>query len=151
VVADRGAAAAECADLRAGGEMASSTLGEVFFASPLLRVADRDRTVEWFRTVLGLEPLVVGSDGAAHPFAVFAIGGMTFAVWQLPPGVVRSRDENDRNTYLVLTHPDPARAHAELVAAGADVGRLSESEHHTFFWFHDPDGNRYEIASPPKP
>jgi catechol 2,3-dioxygenase-like lactoylglutathione lyase family enzyme len=128
----------------------ASVLDEATSGGPLLRVADRDRTVEWFQQVLGIEPLVVASDGPAHPFAVFMIGGMHFGVWQLPPGVVRSRDENDRNTYLAFTHPDPKRAHAELQAAGADVGKLRESEHHSFFWFYDPDGNRYEVSSPPK-
>jgi catechol 2,3-dioxygenase-like lactoylglutathione lyase family enzyme len=125
-----------------------SIFDEVTLATPLLRVANRDRAVEWFRAVLGLEPLVVASDGE-HPFAAFAIAGMTFAVWQLPAGVVRSRDENDRNTYLAFTHPDPKRAHGELVAAGVDVGRLTESKRHSFFWFYDLDGNRYEVASPP--
>lgn len=127
----------------------TSTVDDATSGRPLLRVADRDRTVEWFSQVLGIEPLVVASDGAEHPFAAFMIGGMHFAVWQLPPGVVRSRDENDRNTYLVFTHPDPKRAHAELLAAGVDVGKLRESEHHSFFWFYDPDGNRYEISSTP--
>lgn len=56
-----------------------------------------------------------------------------FAVWPLPPGVVRSREENNRNTYLVFTHPDPKGAHATLSAAGADVGPLTDSEHHSFF------------------
>jgi catechol 2,3-dioxygenase-like lactoylglutathione lyase family enzyme len=125
-----------------------SIFDEVTLATPLLRVADRDRTVEWFRSVLGLEPLVVASDGE-HPFAAFAVAGSVFAVWQLPAGVMRSRDENDRNTYLALTHPDPKRAHAELAAAGVEVGRLTESNRHSYFWFYDPDGNRYEVASPP--
>jgi catechol 2,3-dioxygenase-like lactoylglutathione lyase family enzyme len=127
-----------------------SVLDEAASGGPLLRVANRDRTVVWFRTVLGVEPLVVASDGNDHPFAAFVVGGMHFAVWQLPQGVERSRDENDRNTYLVFTHPEPKRAHVELKAAGAEVDKLRESKHHSFFWFYDPDGNRYEISSPPK-
>jgi catechol 2,3-dioxygenase-like lactoylglutathione lyase family enzyme len=133
----------------AEGVMAS-ILDEATSGGPLLRVADRDRTVNWFRNVLGIEPLIVASDGADHPFAAFMVGGMHFAVWQLPPGVVRSRDDNDRNTYLVFTHPEPKRAYDALRASGADIGKLHESEHHSFFWFHDPDDNRYEISSPPK-
>jgi catechol 2,3-dioxygenase-like lactoylglutathione lyase family enzyme len=127
----------------------ASTLDEATSGGPLLRVEDRDKTVEWFRQVLGVEPLVVTSDGA-DLLAVYLIAGLRFAVWQLPPGVLRSREENDRNTYLVFTHPDPKRALTILRAAGADVGPLTESEHHSFFWFYDPDGNRYEICSPPK-
>lgn len=123
-------------------------LDEATSGEPILRVADVGRTVSWFREVLGVEPLIVAADGD-HPFAAFAIAGLTLAVWQLPAGVVRSHDENDRNTYLVFLHPDPSRVHSALKAAGADVGPLRESAHHAFFWFHDPDGNRFEISSPP--
>jgi lactoylglutathione lyase len=128
----------------------SSILDGATSGGALLRVTNRDRSVAWFRQVLGVEPLIVGSDGADHPFAAFAIAGLHFGVWQLPPGAERPRDENDRNTYLAFTHPDPKRVHAALQAVDADVGKLRESEHHSFFWFYDPDGNRFEVSSPPK-
>ena len=72
---------------RTRGWRVGCVLDEATSGGPLLRVANRDRTVEWFRAVLRLEPLVVASDGNDHPFAAFAVGGMHFAVWQLPPGV----------------------------------------------------------------
>jgi catechol 2,3-dioxygenase-like lactoylglutathione lyase family enzyme len=121
---------------------------EVISGSTVVRVADRDRTLEWFRRVLGLEPALVASDGAGHPIAVYRLAGLLFALWQLSPGSMRSRDENRRNSFLSFTHLDPPAVHAELGRAGVDVSPLSESEHHSFFYFYDPDGNRYEISPP---
>jgi catechol 2,3-dioxygenase-like lactoylglutathione lyase family enzyme len=119
---------------------------EVISGSTVVRVADRDSAVEWFRRVLGLEPALVASDGVGHPIAVYRLGGLVFALWQLPAGSTRSRGENRRNSFLSFTHPDPRAVHAHLGRAGVDVSPLSESVHHAFFYFHDPDGNRYEIS-----
>jgi len=117
--------------------------------STVVRVADRDLAVEWFRDVLGLEPVLVASDGAAHPIAVYRLPGLQFALWQLPAGSTRSREDNRSNSFLSFTHPDPSAVHARLTMAHVDVSPLTGSEHHAFFYLHDPDGNRYEIASPP--
>lgn len=126
-----------------------SVIDEVNSAAVVIRVADRDRTVEWFREVCDLEPVMVANDGADHPIALYRICGVNFAVWQLPPGMTRDRADNKRNSFVTMTHPDPRSAHHALLAAGADVGPVSGSEHHVFFYLHDPDCNRYEITSPP--
>ena len=126
-----------------------SVIDEVNSIAVVVRVADRDRTVEWFREVFDLEPVMVANDGADHPIALYRVCDLNFAVWQLPPGTTRDRADNKRNSFVTMTHPDPLSAHEALVAAGADVGPVSASEHHAFFYFHDPDGNRYEITSPP--
>ena len=126
-----------------------SVIDEVNSAAVVVRVANRDRTVEWFRETLGLAPVLVATDGAEHPIALYRVCGLNFAVWQLAPGVTRDRAENKRNSFVTMTHPDPRSAHDTLVAAGAEVGPVSGSEHHVFFYLHDPDGNRYEITSPP--
>jgi catechol 2,3-dioxygenase-like lactoylglutathione lyase family enzyme len=123
--------------------------GEVTSGSMVVRVADRDRTVEWFRRMLDLEPVLIANDGVGHPLAVYRLAGLQFALWQLPAGLTRLREENRRNSFLSFNAPDPRAVHARLAAAGVDVSSFSESEHHAFFYFHDPDSNRYEITSPP--
>jgi catechol 2,3-dioxygenase-like lactoylglutathione lyase family enzyme len=122
---------------------------EVTSGSTVVRVVDRDRAVEWFRQVLDLEPVLVADDGVGHPIAVYRLAGLQFALWQLPPGSTRLREENRRNSFLSFTHPDPRAVHTQLATTRVDVSPFSESEHHAFFYFYDPDGNRYEIASPP--
>jgi catechol 2,3-dioxygenase-like lactoylglutathione lyase family enzyme len=126
-----------------------SVIDEVNSTAVVVRVADRERTVMWFREVFKLEPVMAASDGADHPIALYRVCGLNFAVWQLPPGITRDRADNKRNSFVTMTHPDPRSARDTLVAAGADVGPVSGSEHHVFFYLHDPDGNRYEITSPP--
>ena len=115
----------------------------------IVRVRDVAVSVEWYRDKLGLEPVHVGSDGPDHPIAAFAIAGSVISLWQLSPGQQRVRDDNDRNTYVVaVTEGDLAPQRAELEACGVEVGELRRSENNEFFWFYDPDGNRFEVTRP---
>ena len=126
-----------------------SIADEFVRTSVVVRVAERDRTVEWFRRTLGLEPMMISADGADYQIATYRLANTNIVILQLSAGMTRDRADSDRNTFLALMHPEPRAIHAVLLAADADVGPLSGSEQHVFFFLHDPDGNRYEISSLP--
>ena len=92
--------------------------------STVVRVRDVAASVPWYREKLGLEPVHVGADGPDHPIAVYRIAGSVVSLWQLPANQARVRDDNDRNTYVVVVMNgdlDPAR-HA-LIERGSTSAR----------------------------
>ena len=125
-------------------------LGDVAAAAVLLRVADVATSVTWYREHLELEPVHVGADeagGVSHPYAGYQVAGTTIGLWQLPPGQQRTSRDADRTTYVVLlTAADPGEMRVELRSRGVVVDELRESAEATFFWFYDPDGNRWEVS-----
>jgi catechol 2,3-dioxygenase-like lactoylglutathione lyase family enzyme len=117
--------------------------------STVLRVRDVDASVAWYREKLGLEPIYVGADGPEHPVAVYSNAGSVVSLWQLPAGQQRRLDDNDRNTYVVIVmNGELESARESLLAAGVDIGEVRRSENHEFVWFHDLDGNRFELSQP---
>jgi catechol 2,3-dioxygenase-like lactoylglutathione lyase family enzyme len=91
----------------------------------------------------------VGADGPDHPIATYAIAGSVVTLWQLPSGQTRVAEDNDFNTYVVVAMKDdlePARR--ALIGKGVDVGQVRRSANNEFVWFHDPDGNRFELSRP---
>jgi catechol 2,3-dioxygenase-like lactoylglutathione lyase family enzyme len=115
----------------------------------ILRVRDVAASVQWYREKLGLEPMHVGSDGPDHPIAAYTIAGSVVSLWQLPPGQARATEDNDRNTYVVVVMNgglEPARR--ALIERGVDIGEIRRSENNEFVWFHDLDGNRWELSRP---
>ena len=128
--------------------MTNSVFEGARMVATILRVRDVAASVAWYRDVLGLEPLHVGADGE-HPIASFAVAGGTVSLWQLPPGVERDRADNDTNSYVVaVLDRDLAGCRDELVRGGVDVGQVRRSANFEFLWFHDPDGNRWELSRP---
>ena len=83
-----------------------------------------------------------------HPIATYALGSLVATLWQLPPGVKRDLEENDRNSYPVFVVDDPAVVRTDVATGGVQVSELRKSANYQFFWFYDPDGNRFEIACP---
>ena len=115
----------------------------------ILRVRDVAASVDWYREKLGLEPVHVGADGPEHPIATYAIAGSIVTLWQLPAGQARVREDNDRNTYVVAVMNGGLDAvRQRLTEKGVDVGEVRRSENNEFIWFHDPDGNRWELSRP---
>jgi catechol 2,3-dioxygenase-like lactoylglutathione lyase family enzyme len=84
-------------------------------AATIVRVRDVAASVSWYRDKLGLEPLHVGSDGPKHPIAIYSIAGSVVSLWQLPKGEERTRDENDRNSYVVAVVDDDLEDLREVV------------------------------------
>jgi catechol 2,3-dioxygenase-like lactoylglutathione lyase family enzyme len=117
--------------------------------STVVRVRDVAASVAWYREKLGLEPIHVGADGPEHPIAVYTIAGAVVSLWQLPPNQARVREDNDRNSYVVVVmNGDLEPARRALRDRGVDVGEVRRSANNEFVWFHDPDGNRFELSRP---
>ncbi len=115
--------------------------------STVLRVRDVDASVRWYREKLGLEPVHVGADGAAHPIAVYHIAGAVVSLWQLPEGRTRVLLDNDTNTYVVVVVNTGLKGlRRTLTDRGVEVGEIQRSENNEFFWFHDLDDNRFELS-----
>jgi catechol 2,3-dioxygenase-like lactoylglutathione lyase family enzyme len=124
-------------------------LDDATMVSTIVRVRDVAASVAWYREKLGLEPIHVGADGPEHPVAVYTIAGAVISLWQLPAGQARVRADNDRNSYVVVVMAgelEPARQ--ALIERGVDVGEVRRSANHEFVWFHDLDGNRFELSRP---
>ena len=118
-------------------------------AATIVRVRDVAASVRWYREKLGLEPIHVGADGPDHPIATYAIAGSIVTLWQLPAGQMRTAEDNDRNTYVVaVMKGDLEPARQALVANGVDAGEIRRSANNEFLWFHDLDGNRFELSRP---
>jgi catechol 2,3-dioxygenase-like lactoylglutathione lyase family enzyme len=118
-------------------------------AATVVRVRDVAASVRWYREKLGLEPIHVGADGPDHPIATYGIAGSVVTLWQLPAGQARGAEDNDRNTYVVVVITDDLEsARQALIANGVEVGEVRRSANNEFVWFHDPDGNRFELSRP---
>jgi catechol 2,3-dioxygenase-like lactoylglutathione lyase family enzyme len=127
----------------------TSIFDDASMVTTVLRVRDVEASVRWYREKLGLEPVHVGADGPDHPFAVYTIAGAIVSLWQLPAGQERVLADNDRNSYVVMIMngelESPRRA---LIESGVDVGEIRRSANNEFVWFHDLDGNRFELSRP---
>ena len=124
-------------------------LDDATMVSTVVRVHDVAASVAWYREKLGLEPIHVGADGPDHPIAVYTVAGAVISLWQLPPGQTRVRADNDRNSYVVIVMAgelEPARQ--ALMERGVNVGEVRRSANNEFVWFHDLDGNRFELSRP---
>lgn len=118
----------------------------------IVRVRDVAASVAWYREKLGWDPICAGSDGPDHPIAAYAIAGGVVSLWQLPPGQSRDRRHNDRNSYVcMVTSGDLEAVRRTLVDRDIDIGEIRRSANNEFFWFHDLDGNRFELSRPITP
>jgi catechol 2,3-dioxygenase-like lactoylglutathione lyase family enzyme len=127
----------------------SGIFDDASMVATVVRVRDVAASVRWYREKLGLEPIHVGTDGPDDPIATYAIAGSVVTLWQLPSGQARVAEDNDRNTYVVVVMKDdlePARQ--ALIENGVEVGEVRRSANNEFVWFHDPDGNRFELSRP---
>jgi catechol 2,3-dioxygenase-like lactoylglutathione lyase family enzyme len=129
--------------------MTGGVFDDASMVSTIVRVRDVAASVAWYREKLGLEPIHVGADGPENPIAVYTIAGAVVSLWQLPAHQVRVREENDRNSYVVVVlNGDLEAARRDLIDRGVDVGEVRRSANNEFVWFHDLDGNRFELSRP---
>jgi len=129
--------------------MTGGIFDDASMVSTVIRVRDVTASVAWYREKLGLEPIHVGADGPEHPIAVYTIAGAVVSLWQLPANQARVREDNDRNTYVVVVlNGDLEPARRVLIDRGVDVGEVRRSANNEFVWFHDLDGNRFELSRP---
>jgi catechol 2,3-dioxygenase-like lactoylglutathione lyase family enzyme len=80
-------------------------LNEVQMATVMTRVADLDRSVEWYRAKLGMETIHRGADGNTPPYALYDVSGLVLTVWQLAPGMQRKAEDNERNSSTAGSGP----------------------------------------------
>jgi catechol 2,3-dioxygenase-like lactoylglutathione lyase family enzyme len=129
--------------------MVTGIFDDASMVSTIVRVRDVAASVAWYREKLGLEPIHVGADGPEHPIAVYAIAGAVVSLWQLPPAQKRVCADNDRISYVVVViDGDLESPRRTLIERGVDVGEVHRSANNEFVWFHDPDGNRFELSRP---
>jgi catechol 2,3-dioxygenase-like lactoylglutathione lyase family enzyme len=129
--------------------MTGGIFDDASMVSTIVRVRDVAASVAWYREKLGLEPIHVGADGPEHPIAVYTIAGAVVSLWQLPANQARVREDNDRNSYVVVVmNGDLEPARLALIDRGVDVGEVRRSANNEFVWFHDLDGNRFELSRP---
>jgi catechol 2,3-dioxygenase-like lactoylglutathione lyase family enzyme len=127
--------------------MTPGIFDDASMTATILRVRDVAASVGWYREKLGLESIHVGADGPEHPFASYTIAGAVVSLWQLPAGQVRTRHDNDRNSYVVVVmNQDLEIARRALVDSGVEVGEVRRSANNEFVWFYDLDGNRFELS-----
>lgn len=123
-------------------------VGPARMVAPVLRVRDLGASIAWYRDRLGLTPGYVSPADATEPFATFDLGG-PLVLWQLPVGVVRDRDHNDRNSHIVVVVDGPLGAVRDrLVAQGLEVTEIRTGSDNQYFDLYDPDANRFEISRP---
>jgi catechol 2,3-dioxygenase-like lactoylglutathione lyase family enzyme len=129
--------------------MDDNLFGNAAMMATIIRVRDVGASVKWYRDNLGLTPIHLGSDGPEHPIAAYAIGNSIFTLWQLPAGGERVPADNDRNSYVVMVmDSDLEPVRQRLAGQGVEVGALRRSVNNEFFWFYDPDYNRFEVSRP---
>jgi catechol 2,3-dioxygenase-like lactoylglutathione lyase family enzyme len=129
--------------------VAPGIFDDASMVATVVRVRDVAASVRWYREKLELEPIHVGADGPDHPIATYAIAGSVVTLWQLPSGQARGGQDNDRNTYVVaVMKADLEPARQALIGKGVEVGEVRTSANNEFVWFHDPDGNRFELSRP---
>jgi hypothetical protein len=110
----------------------------------ILRVADVDAAVEWYRANFEVEPLRVGADGQ-HRIATYALGGLVLSLWQLPADC-DDRPNTDVSAYPVFVTDDLDTAHHALVSKGLNTTGIRQSTITRFFQTEDLDGNRWEFS-----
>lgn len=108
----------------------------------VLRVADFQAAVAWYREALGLSPVFAD---ATEGLAVLGLQGCALTLWQ------RKREEAilaepAATAFPIFATDDAAAAHATLRARGVQVEALAEGDGVRFFGFFDPDGNRLEAC-----
>jgi catechol 2,3-dioxygenase-like lactoylglutathione lyase family enzyme len=117
----------------------------------LLVVADLERSVAWYRDVLGAE--IVGEYGGTSAVVRFVgswlllvTGGAPTAdkptVTMAPPA-----DADLASAELIVAVPDCRAAHAELLARGAEfLADPVEYDREIRAFLRDPDGHLFEIT-----
>jgi catechol 2,3-dioxygenase-like lactoylglutathione lyase family enzyme len=110
----------------------------------ILRVADVEAAVDWYRANFEIEPLRVGADGQ-HRIATYALGGIVVSLWQLPADC-NDRPDPDICSYPVFVTDDLDAAHQELVSKALKTTGIRQSTVTRFFQTQDPDGNRWEFS-----
>jgi catechol 2,3-dioxygenase-like lactoylglutathione lyase family enzyme len=117
----------------------------------LLVVADLDRSVVWYRDVLGAE--IVGEYGGTSAVLRFVGAWLLLVTGGEPTAdkpmvtMIAPVDPDLASTELIVAVPDCRAAHDELVGRGATF--MAEPVEYAWeirAFFRDPDGHLFEIS-----
>src|SRR5690348_16555020 len=106
-----------------------SPLGVVDLAATTLYVADLDVAIDWYQTVLGLKPLMVGTD--AHRYATFQLGGSLVVLEPIEAAIEPAAPGAESTTINLIVNRDASQVREELAGRGARCSETVESPHYT--------------------
>jgi len=121
-------------------------LGAVDLAATTLYVDDLDAAIRWYQTVLGFEPLMVGTDG--HRYATYQIGGALVVLEPIEAAIEPAVPGSESTTINVIVKRDATEVRKELMDRGASCSEIVPSPHYRSFLMRDCDGNRFYVAQP---
>jgi catechol 2,3-dioxygenase-like lactoylglutathione lyase family enzyme len=121
-------------------------LGAVDLAATTIYVADLDAAIVWYETVLGLQPLMVGTDG--HRYATYQIGGALVVLEPIEAAIEPAAPGSESTTINVIVKRDASKVRQELMDRGARCSEIVPSPHYHSFLMRDRDGNRFYVAQP---
>lgn len=121
-------------------------LGVVGLAATTLYVADLDTAITWYETVLGLQPLMVGTDG--HRYATFQMGGALVVLEPIEAAIEPAAPGAESATINLIVNRDPSQVREDLLSRGVRCSEIVESPHYSSFLMRDRDGNRFYVAQP---
>jgi len=104
----------------------------------ILRVRDLERSVEWYRDVLGLQP--VNRDFQYRLVDLVSARGQRITLRELNDDkpIIKS---GLRSAYEVFITANADEAHSQLLAQGETVGEVEDHPGVRLFWVEDPDGH----------
>lgn len=119
-----------------------------------INVTDLDRSVAFYRTALGFEPLAINSDGE-HRYAFLGTGGtLRLTLWQQSNGRFSTKTPGLHHLSFEAASIDEVRTvEAALKALGTEfahdgVVAHGEGTSSGGIFFTDPDGTRLEVYAP---
>jgi catechol 2,3-dioxygenase-like lactoylglutathione lyase family enzyme len=124
-------------------------LGSISLAATTLYVADLDAALLWYADVLGLTPVMVGTDG--HPYATFRVGGGLVVLEPIEAALEPSPPGSESTTINLIVTRSATEVRDDLLGKGVVCGAIVDSPHYSSFLFRDLDGNRFYAAQPVVP
>ena len=126
--------------------MGDSPLGNIELAATSFYVSDLDAAVAWYEEKLGLQPIVVGTDG--HGYASFLMGAAIVVLEPFEAALELADAGGENTTINLVVSRDPAEVREDLTARGVTCGPLAPSPNFLSFLIRDLDGNRFYVTRP---
>jgi catechol 2,3-dioxygenase-like lactoylglutathione lyase family enzyme len=120
------------------------------FSHVQLVVSDIDSSIQWYGTVLGMEPFTRGSfEGGDYAGLRSATGRFVIGLQTSPAADARTAGPGmiEHVSFAVEDRDDLERHRATIVAAGIEAGPLLEEAASWNVRFRDPDGLLVELTA----
>lgn len=126
--------------------MGDSPLGNIELAATSFYVSDLDAAVAWYEDKLGLQPMVVGTDG--HGYASFLMGAAIMVLEPYEAALELANAGGENTTINLIVSRDPTEVREDLTGRGVTCGPLVASPNFLSFLIRDLDGNRFYVTRP---